>query len=184
MRITRWIVTALFIIPLAISGFFIGLWLWYRMSEGALVQWQTLGSPPEKAIRIIDIGNEFGTQDISIETDSGKVYRFKQSTWQATEKPPTARNFPQTCYATAPKLPSPPGNVISCAEISAFEWITDRTRFVLLDNGTVWRVHHQVGIEALLIPICIGPLIGALIGVLITRFVLRKNQRKVTTGGT
>jgi hypothetical protein len=179
MRITRWLVTALFAIPLAVVGFLVGQWAWYRLADGVFVQWQTLGAPPEKALKIIDIGNEFGTQDISVETDDGKVYRFQPSTWQVTDKPPTARSFPQTCLDPGSKLPPPPGNVISCAEVSAFEWIIDRTRFVLLDNGTVWRIHHRVGIEALLIPICIGPLSGVCIGVLSAKFILQKNRKKV-----
>jgi hypothetical protein len=125
--------------------------IFFGVFRNPFVWWQSMGSPPDKPTSIVgivisDYRNRIA--DLYVETATGKIYYCcsQGSDWHLAEQPP---NAPEG-YFLEPKPPYWPdrfyelgylrGRVTSYKEmIWNWEWLYDATRYVLLENGTVWQ---------------------------------------------
>jgi hypothetical protein len=165
---------ALTVIAFSAFGFCGGLGLHDSLLQlfldGAFTRWQALGSPPKEGAKLLGIDVLFGGETaIIVETISGQVYRCCTSAdhqWEEIE----ARSIYQSeldCSAPLPpRAPRPPGPIVACVEIVAFEYVTARTRFALLADGTVWTWYQHVGFDTSLYIVGGGMLGGGLLGLL------------------
>ena len=168
------------VIAFTVLGFVVGLVIQSpileALSNGVFTQWRTLGSPSERITNLLGIG-QYGAEDVVyVKTATDDVFRCcpqKIGEWEKTE--PTEYMYGQTCGSLPPRAAPPPRLVRACVEVSAFEWVTDRTQFALLDDGTVWIWHQYVGLDTFLNIVCISSLIGGVLGLL---FVWRNERRK------
>jgi hypothetical protein len=167
----NYIFSGLFLLASAVCGYFAARWIepsiMERLWNGDSVQWQSIGSPPGGASRIISTGQEYNTREIAVLAINGRAYHCCDQTalvWEEAE-----HNQPQprlACGAlTAFPTANPPGKIVDCAEISNWEPATSKTIFVVLEDGTVWRWHLDVFLlTPLIIQFVCGPLIGLIMG--------------------
>ena len=163
--------SALFLLASAICGYFVASRIepsiMNRLWNGDSVRWQSLGSPPGGAIRILSIGQEFNTKDIIVLTNNGKAYHCCSNNavvWEETKKNQAQSRWGCGQLTVFPTK-SPPGKVVDCAELSNWEGSTNQTIFAVLEDGTVWRWHLWVYLlDPLIILFVCGPLAGLIIG--------------------
>ena len=110
--------------------------------------WQSMGSPPQKAIKFLEIrviDKSSHAVDVYVETASQKVYCYcdKSKKWEETHLP--ENNYFKDYYALGnlyqpPKFNNLSGKVIDAASIFwVREWLYVSTTFVILDDGSVWQ---------------------------------------------
>ena len=168
------------VIAFTVLGFIVGLVIQSpiveAISDGAFTQWRTLGSPPERITALLGLGR-YGAEDVVyVKTETNNVFRCCSQTigeWEKTE--PTEYMYGQTCGSLPPRASPPPRSVKACVEVTAFEWVTDRKQFALLDDGSVWTWHQHLGLDTLLNIVCVSSLIGGVLGLL---FVWRNERKK------
>jgi hypothetical protein len=179
MRNYRRTLTVLLIIASPIGGFLGGQWAGQTLMAGASVPWQLFGSPPEPAVRILGLREAYADNDVYIETVTGATYYCCSSheiRWQLTKELPSWYSAP--CGTRTPFFtkPSPPGEIIDCAEIVPFEeWNYRETQFVLLEDNSVWKWHKSVDFIPAVLSRAGGFSCGGLVlGLAISVFVWRK----------
>jgi hypothetical protein len=174
-------VIRLIVIVTAIVGFLVARWTVQKFMAGAFVQWQSLGAPPERAVKILRVEPLFPGDrgDISVETIAGQIYhccRGSNIHWESQESESPYR---EVCGTYSPQPPlEPPGQPIDCAETPEIEWNLNRTTYVVLDDGTVWRWHHAVDFSTSLLLNLGGPCGGAVLGGVVSVLILRLTWRK------
>jgi len=140
--------------------------------DGAFTRWQALGSPPQEVAKLLGIDVLYGGEiAVIVETVSGQAYRCCTSArnqWEVIEPRSTYQSELDCTAPLPPRAPRPPGPIAACIEIVAFEWVTARTRFALLADGTVWTWNQHVGFETSLYIVGGGLLGGGLLGLLIS----------------
>jgi hypothetical protein len=174
-----------FVVGAALSSPLTEMW-----ANGALTRWQPLGLPPGKAIDILDFSYNTpqGTYDVYVATETGDVYvccRQSQPQWKWTSQPQAP--FVVEC-GTLNLLPGtlPTGSIVDCAEPPGpMESLSyQRTIFIVLDNGTVWRWHNFVPLAGLMpvILTCLSMLMGAMGGAVVIWQIGRRQSKGTTSG--
>jgi len=177
---------ALTVIASSFLGLCVGLAALYLLtdtiSEGGFTRWRSLGSPPDRIVTLLGIGSCAPGHALYVETVEGRTYRYcPRTSAQWVEMTPPQYIHHQECVSLPHLAPSPPHPPTACVEIAAYEWVTDRTQFALLDDGAVWIWHLYFGFDSLLTFICSGPLVGGLAGVLIAQRRERRRRRDEST---
>jgi hypothetical protein len=92
--------------------------------------------------------------------------------------PPSEFVYSDPCQDLPSQAIAPPQPVVECVEVSTHEWLTDRTQFALLDDGSVWTWHHRVGIAPGLNLACQSVIAGGLLGTGIVgaMWITRRNR--------
>ena len=179
-RVKKIVKVVLTVVAFTIGGFLVGLFIQSpiveTISDGTFTRWRTLGSPPEKITRLLGIG-QYGAQNvIYAETETDQVFRCCPQAigeWEETKAPEYL--YGQICGSLPLKSSPPPQAVKGCFEEAAFEWVTDRYQYALLEDGTVWLWHHYVGLDTIIKIVLISSLIGGVIGLL---FVWQNERKK------
>ncbi len=165
------LVATIFVLALTtIIGFFVGAQI--AGSEESSVTWRSLGTPPEKAIKILDADVDI----IYVQTTEGKIYSCR--TWPTTEcwvesGPPQHLWKCSSGYNATP-VPAPSGKTVDrvntwvCGELSTF------ASYVLNEDGKVWLWRYkQGGLQAVGSGMTTGAFVGFLIGIVISVFIWR-----------
>ena len=190
MNKTRWriatIINTLVFAALACAAY---IWFIKNVDTKTYVRWRTLGTPPEMPTRIVGLGSEFGTKDVYVETATGTIFhccKVLPGFWDRIDNAqnllPAPHYYPcnETFGYHYSKYPSPPGEVVDCAEESSFEWVTNDTFFVLLADGSVWRLHYQYDLGMFVTFVCGRSIVGMVIGYILSILVKRTVERRVS----
>jgi hypothetical protein len=142
------------------------------------VQWQRLPDPPERPIRIVEIGG-YGTDahSLYIAAASGKQYECCGSLL-ARWKEVGVRNIPDNTGCIQPGNEAQtslfdqlPGEVVDCAFVMQWEWTTEQHYVALLEDGSLWRWRFHRGMDTLFNSLVWGSLIGLVCGIAIAVYV-------------
>jgi len=163
--------TGLILISFTCLGLVGGGVYYLAKTTGALQRWQALGTPPDKAVGFV-------TGDISVifvSTAAGDIYGCKHektgdaSCWHAAQEP--LRVDPETQFDNPiPRSEFKPPRGAIADELVATIWYADavfETRYVLLEDGTVWKWENERGLGGILACI-LGPIAGAILGIVTT----------------
>ena len=137
---------------------------------GALSRWRSLGAPPGSGVDIVT-GD---THVVYVRASTGSVYacehratREAQDCWDTAQEPlridPKAK-FDKSLYEGEVELPAE--TVVDSLNVAV--WYAEdafETRYVLLDDGTVWKWDYDVGAYWSLLILILGPLGGLLLGI-------------------
>jgi hypothetical protein len=172
MRKNNFLINSFVLIVSLILGYFVARWIepavMERLWHGDSVQWQSLGSPPGGAGKILSTGQEFNTKNVFVSANDGKTYHCCTNNaliWEETIPPPAPARWACGTMAAFPAKRLP-GKIADCAEISSWEGPTNQTVFTVLEDGTVWRWHNQVFyFLPLVILFVYGPLAGLILGI-------------------
>jgi hypothetical protein len=169
MKRQNYFLTALFFVTSVICGYLAASWfeqtIANRVWNGDSVHWQSIGSPPGGASRILSISYDADTKDIVVLSRDGKTYRCcSQATAAWEESQPGQVKLSEACGRQA-ALPAGglPGTITDCAEVSNSGNSATRTVFVVLEDGEVWQRHLE---EFLLAPLMILFLSSLLVGLM------------------
>lgn len=168
------VVVSLLIVAIAsIAGYLAGLALTGQITSGAFEQWQSLGTPPQKASKIL----KADTLHVYIATAQNEVYdcqvSSKNDCWVAS---PIANDNLQTLNSYCASSPSyqtatSPGKVIDSLETKScfIEGATQRN-YAILEDGSVWTWTHGGGTGNIGVGfICtgLGSLVGFVVGIVL-----------------
>ena len=132
---------------------------------GTLSQWRSLGAPPGAGVDLVT-----GDPDVVyVRTTSGDVYGCRhrgsgppRDCWERAQEPlsvdPQAR-FDQRVYQG--EVQPPPGRVLDTLYVA--RWYAEdafETRYVLIEDGTVWKWEYDVGGNWSLLILLAGGLAG------------------------
>jgi len=166
---------------LGVGGFFAGSRLFSEYASGKFARWTSLGSPPDKAIRVARLNPNWSekTVEVDVETTSGKFYRYatQQNRWLEVNIPESERyagvgsceRIPPAAFTSyLGTLPSKP---VNCGTmIWNWEWFADEVHFIILEDGSVWCWRYYTGFDRLAIFLCGGSVVG--IGLGLTSFAI------------
>jgi hypothetical protein len=128
-------------IALPILGIFL-LYSLFSIEDG----WQQLPTPPERPIAIAAAGQH----SVMIETERGNYYYCVVNDdlcWRLEDKPSTLIIGNDYRTETTGNMPhvAPPGQVVSMLGIAYSNGPRQsESHFAILDDGTVWYLHHEV----------------------------------------
>ncbi len=169
-------------------------------AEGAFVNWEFLGTPPEtlESFQAAMFEESVTEASIVIETQiefyrgSQSLCEFDGNCWEQVEFMPGNISSGQfhvsnKCLSNYDKMDEPPGVIISCAtyvEVAAGSHLVRDAYFAMLDDGTIWTWQFVPGSGALLI-IILGSVISILIAFAMLAGVkmmyrVRQNQTKIS----
>lgn len=168
-----------------IVGFVGGLGYFAAESSGAFESWQPLGTPPERAIKILSIQGK-----VYVKTIGERIYSCdalsRTECWMETTLPqeiPPEDQF--HCEGAPPiQVPNPPGKVVDSlgSQVCGAETVS-QSNFVLLEDGSLWIWHHNFDVyDLLFFPFCgvvLGLLGGVVISILIWLRQMANAKRKV-----
>lgn len=166
-----WLATGLILISLTCLGLVGGFAYYWAESTDFWQRWQALGAPPEKVVGFV-------TGDINViyvSTASGGIYgceheiSVNDSCWQAAQEPLRVDPDVQFDNSVFRGVLKPPRGVI-VDELVATLWYADaafETRYILLEDGTVWKWENDKGLGGLFACI-VGPLVGIILGIVAT----------------
>jgi hypothetical protein len=148
--------------------------------------WNEITSPPEKAVRIIEIGG-YGSDanSITIQSESGKQFEccgpgpspWKEVTFIKTRYGPECAQIESTLFDQLP------GKPVDCAFISQFEYTTEQYYTAILDDGSVWRWHYVHGLSTVFTGVVNGMLVGLVVGVIWVVVRLWMNRKEANSSG-
>ena len=136
---------------------------------GDLSRWQLLGRPPEGGVEII--AGDTGV--VYVRSEVGKVYGCEHSKsvadncWHETQEPYDVD--PKATYDSRlyqGDVEPPPGRVVDTLEVTV--WQAEdafETRYILLEDGMVWKREYDVGAYYSLSILILGPVAGLVIGI-------------------
>jgi len=147
-----------------------GGYLWAR-GQAAFSRWQSLGAPPEHAADIL-AGD---TSVVYVAAGAGKVYACAHH-----GKKPPAYGWSEAAYPLEvdPEIKTdqrlfdkdpkpPPGVVVDSLIVTRwFAEAAEETRYLLMQDGSVWMWRYDVGSYLALFMWIAGPLAGLALGVL------------------
>lgn len=140
-------------------------------------RWQRLSDPPEKAVRIVEIGN-YGSEahSITVATADGTQYDCCgpwPADWSRVAYP--KERYGPTCeQVTSTLIQELPGKPVDCTFVSQFEWVSEQYLAAVLEDGSVWRWHYRFGLDTLFVGAELGGLIGLATGIIAAIFIYRK----------
>jgi len=183
------------IIPglLALTGFLIGLGLFYLSENFSSGAWKKLPRPPEKVVKLIAVYSPY-----IIETSNGQFYqhdRWQEPDWIQIELPENPRypiGFEQACDFSSPEFSvfsNFPDDIVACIQLEtlAADGFT-RDTLALDASGDIWtsqitRTAYDTFNEQFCFP-TVGLLFGAGLGVAIAPIVCDSQssaQKRKTT---
>ncbi len=138
------IVALLIPIASAVAGGY-GTWAFFNTLYPEATEWQPLGSPPAKAIKILSM-RDYG-YDLVVQTNDGG--RYKSICWprkpaseldcwrkvELSEELPPLKDTTETPHFAAP---NPPGRTIDSVIIDLDGEIPEQTNYAILEDGSVW----------------------------------------------
>ncbi len=164
--------------------FFIG-GLVLNYYQGLFVKWQPLEIPPEPPAKILSVN----LQSIDIQTISGTVYTYKPDTsyWMTYDRPTgkwikgrmAADQIEQSCNTEDTWISlAPPGKVIETHDFSWCPEIIVKVKYVLLEDGSIWRWSDPGTANGITI-LLIAPILGFVIGIILSFIIWlqEKNRR-------
>jgi len=141
--------------------------------------WKEITLPPEKAVRIIEIGG-YGSDanSITIQSESGKQFECcgpRPSPWKEVTFLKT-RYGPECAQVESTLFDQLPGTPVDCTFISQFEYTTEQYYTAILDDGSVWRWHYVYGLTTIADAMVKGMLGGLILGVfwIAVRYVISR----------
>ena len=146
-------------------------YIWARQA-GALSHWRSLGVPPDRGVDIVT-GD---TDVVYVRTAAGSIYGCRHrgtgaadNCWYKAQEPlsvdPEA-TFDKRLYQS--EVEPPPGTVADRLEVTI--WLAEdafETRYVLLEDGTVWKWEYDVGSYWNLLILIIGPAAGLALAIVV-----------------
>ena len=169
-RLLRLLATLVILAVLPCLGL-VGSSVYLRARQaGALSRWRSLGAPPGGGVDIVT-GD---TNVVYVRASTGSVYscehratRGAQDCWDTAQEPlridPKAK-FDKSLYEGEVELPAE--TVVDSLDVAV--WYAEdafETRYVLLDDGTVWKWDYDVGAYWSLLILILGPLAGLVLGI-------------------
>jgi hypothetical protein len=148
-----------------------GSYLWARQ-QGVFSRWRSLGAPPGGAVGIAAADPSL----VYVRTAQGNLYgcshergQQARACWVAARQPlsvdPDARAG-ESVFRGEPK--PAPGQVVDALEVTT--WYPEdavETRYVVLQDGTVWKWEYDVGAYLSLFILTVGPAVGMLLALVI-----------------
>jgi hypothetical protein len=138
--------------------------------DPADVRWEQIPDPPEKPVRIIQIGG-YGrdAKSLFIDAVSGRQYEccgLWPMAWKEAVSKRTRVGDACPSLQESP-LDQVPGKVVDCAYVMQWEWATEKHYVVLLEDGSLWRWRFYKGMDVLFRSIVWGALVGFVVGIVI-----------------
>jgi len=139
---------------------------------GAFSHWQSLGAPPYSGVDIVtgDIGVVY------VRTAAGNIYgcmhkrkRVADNCWYEAQEPLSVdrkATFDNRLYQN--EVEPPPGSVADMLDVTV--WHAEdafETRYILLEDGTVWKWEYDMGAYFSLFILILGPLAGLALGIMV-----------------
>jgi hypothetical protein len=190
----NWRKTALSLLIILICGavgFFIALGLLGKKAGGSFAWWQSMGTPPEQPRRIVglDAHSDKHNVDIYVETTKGSIYlrRKDSKKWEIANLPQGLYISPCNEYneVRQSSFANLPTEVVDCYQVPwYFEWVTDTTYVVILEDGSVWQWRYRMDFDTLFSFLCGGPVIGLVIGWGLAKIVWRRRQNILASSAT
>lgn len=163
--------TGVILISLSCLGAMGGMAYYWAENAGITSTWQALGAPTEKGVDLVT-----GDLDlIYVRSANDRLYgcehggiRDPDSCWAEASEPLAVDpqvEFDNPLFQGS--LAPPRGTVVD--ELDVTLWYADsafETRYVLLEDGTVWKWEYDKGSGSLFACI-LGPLVGAAAGLLV-----------------
>jgi hypothetical protein len=158
-----------------VAGFMVGS----VPTNPAAVRWQPLPDPPEKPVKIVEIGG-YGKDPHSlyINAASGKQYECC-APWPFVWKEVAAKRYGQTVSCPQPQtkpFDELPGVAIDCAYAMQWEWATERHYVALLEDGSLWRWRYYQGMSNMFDSVAWGSGVGVVSGIIIAIIVTRRRK--------
>ena len=154
-------------------GFFVA-WLVMRgIENGIFARWQSLGIAPDGARRFVSyqIGSGRDTDNLYVETLSRRIFLYYSDSknWQETTNIPADLGMAQECdlsYVRMQRLVSRLSQPVEgCIERTwSWEWASDRDIFVILADGSVWKLRDYTSLGTGLSITCGLPILAVIIG--------------------
>jgi hypothetical protein len=172
-------VTIGILLCMPILGLVCGLGYFGAESSGAFERWQALGTPPERATKILAFRYK-----LYVKTIGDRVYSCDESSrtecWMESTLPPeTSTPDELPCDGAHFQVPNPPSKVVDSLEsqVCGVETVSQHN-FVLLEDGSIWMWHHNFTVyDLLFFPFC-GLVLGLLSGVAISILVWRRQWKR------
>ena len=112
-------------------------------SNSTFVKWHSLGSPPEKIIKIAGLCEE----EVCVETESNNVYMFNsyicgeevaQSCWEQVDAMLIEEPEVVSCWYEFPVKSLPPTTIQSIVTNDCGSGGASQTNYALLNDGSIW----------------------------------------------
>jgi hypothetical protein len=167
------------ILALTLGGVLLGFQAGSGSGNASAVRWEQIPEPPEKAVRIIEIGGQVDNQPgLRVESASGKQYerggsllaQWQESAFHKTSQRPECADIQSTLFDQLQ------GKIADCAFISQFEWTTEQYYVALMEDGSLWRWYYHRGLDTGFNSAVCGGAAGLAGGVLL--IVLYRSSRK------
>jgi hypothetical protein len=170
---------------IVVSSFSGGL-VSYLVLKDTFTSWESLGSPPEKPVKISGgrvegypggmIGFYRGRKtDLYVETVTGQIYCWCQGEgggWEEVQKSRVEKIVDYGCSPSSISLPN--GSIDSAVMAWCGEWDWGQINFALNNDGTVWKRSHFGRFPDWMIDLfCIGPGLGGLAGIVFLKRIQR-----------
>ena len=143
----RWVTVIVFLAFTTMVGCFVGLSNSSSsfLYSSASVRWESLGSPPEKAIKILDADIDY----VTVESVSGKIFNCdispKRQCWVAANQFSSHGRNNGPCFTETP-IPDPQGKIVDRAEAWMCEAeLVQKVRYSLSEDGTIWMWRYAPG---------------------------------------
>lgn len=172
----------LVIIPIfGIMGCIVGFLVTGALTHGLFVQWHSLGTPPEKAYRIV--AADFGT--VYVVSDKGSLFKFEVQNDIWSGQPPNGSWAPATdsqideysrCKYIAPYAPPTPTKTIDYIQFGFCPEPLIDVRYAVLSDGSVLRLSTPNGLSVLSNAVPIGIIVGVVVGLVLTISAWRKTK--------
>ena len=145
------------------------------------VSWESLGTPPSPAVRIIH-----SAPDIVVSSGNGQIYKYVpySESWKLVyEEPLEAKveNFPELCQqVTASPLK---GTIDSKDHCARFEMGSAYYKIAILENGSVWMWNESIGMYGFdyIFHMFMGSFGFFIIGLIIIKIMRLINRREIPT---
>lgn len=152
----------------------------------ASTTWKEMTQPPEKAVRIVEIGgNGSEANSITVQSAANRQYECcgpGPSPWVEVASPKT-RYGPDCSQIQTTLFDQLSGKIVDCAFISQFEYTSEQYYAVLMDDGSIWRWHYISGLSTVFGAMVNGMLAGLVIGVIWIVVRLWMNRKEANPGG-
>ncbi len=142
-----------------ILGLFGGAWYALAANSGALLKWQALGTPPDKATEILGAeltkghrrpGSLLGiTGTVYVRTEADRVYyctpASDEKCWVKTTWPQTIQQYPPCISPPDFAVAKPPGKAVDSIQVQDCSGeVAAQVNFVVLEDGSVWMWEHDI----------------------------------------
>jgi len=184
------VLSLLLIVGLVLAGSLIGGKLVSSRPIDHPSRWKQIGPVPEGAREIVEASYE----SVTVRAPSGKYYAYRQheaaedgTHWHRIDTPPSPTD--DYHYDTDPfeETITPPGEVIAQFDVTyrPIPESTTHTRWVILDDGILWRWQHVNDMYSTLMKLLIGPICGlglAVVVIVAAGIMTWASHKRRTTG--